>query len=642
MTVQPAPADESGRIVGPSASVAAARAATWGYRALAGRLADDPVQRAWLTQMLDFVNARLDLSDHRMLVLLKLVLTSDDVLPDEAREGIRAAVLGFRYSMTEPGRDSMCTWTENHQLLFATCEYLAGQLYPDETFDNDGRSGAMKRASAHVALLSWLEDRYHHGFSEWLSNTYYELMACALVMLVDHAENQDLATRATMVLDLLMLDLALHRFEGHFQASGGRVYRAQKMNPARAEVEVILASAFASPPRFNHDQLSAIFVAREKYRVPHVIHEIATADGARQIRTSQGRDIGEALDDVSRRLRSAGEDERFPALVRTAWGQQAYVAPETITLTMRALQHYHLEQNRFLAPLSAFTKVKGPVAQRALLKALNPVIQGTTLNRANVFTYRTPNYLISSAQQYQVRQFGDQQHLWHAALPRDITVFSTHPGSTHLTGEGRPPSPSAWVGNGVNPAVGQFNNVLLALHDLRTRRGYLEARRHEFSHLHFPFVKFDETTLGPRVVAGRIGTSLVGIVSLQRMEMVSQTELVQRGVVTGWALVASDLGEFTSLQAFVAMLKQATLHHLRGALVFNLEHCNSTATAQDPHEYRLEREGAFVVDGVAQNPHFWRHDNDWVAAARGADRILVQGRDRALRLEWSTCTRAEE
>ncbi|MGA4669992.1 hypothetical protein ACPCG0_09380 [Propionibacteriaceae bacterium Y1923] len=640
MTVLPAPADEPDRVVGLELN-ALAPSDAWGYRALAARMCSDPIQRAWLTQMTDFVNARLDLSDHRMLVLLKLLLTSDDVLPDDAREQIRRAVLGFRYSMAEPGRDSMCTWTENHQLLFATSEYLAGQFYPDETFTNDGRTGSMHRASAHVALLAWLDDRYHHGFSEWLSNTYYELMACALVMLVDHAENQDLATRAAMVLDLLMLDLALHRFEGHFQASGGRVHKHQKMNPARAEVESILASAFTSPPRFNHDQLAGVFVARQKYRVPDVIQEIAAADGARQIRTSQGRDIGEALADVDRRLYRAGEDERFAALVRTAWGQQAYVTPESISLTMKALRRYQLQENRFMAPLATFDKVRQPAAQRALLRTLNPVIQGTALNRANVFTYRTPNYLVSSTQQYQVGQFGDQQHLWHAAFPRDINIFATHPGSTNLPGEGRPPSPSAWVGNGVNPAVGQFNNVVLALHDLRVRRGYLEARRHLYSHLYFPFVKFDETTLGTRVLAGRIGTSLVGIVSLQRMEMVSPTEVVQRGQVTGWALVASDLSEFSSLQGFVTTLKKATLHHLRGALVFNLEHSNSSVAPPAPHEYRLEWKGGFLVDQVAQNPHYWRHDNDWVAAARGADRILVRGRDKTLRLEWTTCTREE-
>ena len=642
MAIQPAAADDDFRVASDPVDVAASVDATWGYRALAAQLGSNQLHRAWLNQMLDYVNARLDLADHRMLVLLKLMFVGGDVLPDDAREEIRKAILGFRYRLDEPGQDGMCTWTENHQLLFATCEYLAGQLYPDDKFVNEGRKGSLKRARAHATLLQWLEDRYHHGFSEWLSNTYYELMACALVMLVDHAENEDLARRATMVLDLLMLDMALHRFDGHFQASGGRVYRSQKMEPSRAEVEPILASAFASPPRFNHHQLSALFICREKYRVPDVIQEIASADGARQIRTSQGRDVAEALADVSYRHRDAPEPVRFLEQVLTAWGQQAYVTPETVSITLRALNRYGLTRNRFMSPLSGYAKVKSPAVQRATLRAMNPIVTGTALHRANVFTYRTPNYLISSAQQYRPGEFGDQQHLWHAAFPGGITIFSTHPGSSLLTGEARPPSPSAWVGNGVNPAIGQFNNVVLVLHDLRTRRGYLEGRRHEYSHVHFPLVKFDETTVASRMVAGRVGTSLVGLVSLQRIELVSQSELVQRGMVTGWALVASDLSEFSSLHAFAAALKKATLHHFHGQLVLTIDHSNSPEATRRPHEYRLEWKGNFLVDGIAQNHHFWRHDNDWVAAARGADRILVHGRDKTLRLEWSTGTREEK
>jgi hypothetical protein len=41
---------------------------------------------------------------------------------------IRAALLGFEYWLDQPGFDSLCYWSENHQILFATAEYLAGKL----------------------------------------------------------------------------------------------------------------------------------------------------------------------------------------------------------------------------------------------------------------------------------------------------------------------------------------------------------------------------------------------------------------------------------------------------------------------------------------------------------------------------------
>ena len=68
--------------------------------------------------------------------------------------GIRArqAILNFKYWMDEPGHDSMCYWSENHQILFAACEYLAGQLYPNEIFSNDGRKGKEKQERARIRI----------------------------------------------------------------------------------------------------------------------------------------------------------------------------------------------------------------------------------------------------------------------------------------------------------------------------------------------------------------------------------------------------------------------------------------------------------------------------------------------------------
>ena len=49
------------------------------------------------------------------------------------------ALLSFKYWPDEPGIDSMCTWTENHQIMFAANEYLAGQLFPERAFEGRRR-----------------------------------------------------------------------------------------------------------------------------------------------------------------------------------------------------------------------------------------------------------------------------------------------------------------------------------------------------------------------------------------------------------------------------------------------------------------------------------------------------------------------
>ena len=73
---------------------------------------------------LDFIDKRIDCSDFVLLGILRLLLQFGDAisLSDRIIEKAKETVLGFKYWPDEPGRDSMCTWTENHQILFSVCE----------------------------------------------------------------------------------------------------------------------------------------------------------------------------------------------------------------------------------------------------------------------------------------------------------------------------------------------------------------------------------------------------------------------------------------------------------------------------------------------------------------------------------------
>src|SRR5690606_27598708 len=55
-------------------------------------------------------------------------------LPRDLGAKIRVALKDFKYWIDEPGFDDMVYWSENHVILFAAAEYLAGQLMPDEWF----------------------------------------------------------------------------------------------------------------------------------------------------------------------------------------------------------------------------------------------------------------------------------------------------------------------------------------------------------------------------------------------------------------------------------------------------------------------------------------------------------------------------
>ena len=80
---------------------------------------------------------------------------------------MRACILNFRYWMDEPGDDVMWFYSENHALMFHTCQMLAGELYPSETFSNSGMTGLQMQQKAKGLLLEWFRGFLNEGFTEW-------------------------------------------------------------------------------------------------------------------------------------------------------------------------------------------------------------------------------------------------------------------------------------------------------------------------------------------------------------------------------------------------------------------------------------------------------------------------------------------
>ncbi len=150
------------------------------------------------------------------IVLLRMVYLDkkQSFFPTEIKGSIEECILDFKYWWDDGRRDTTyrCYHTENHQALYHTAELLAGQLYKKTEFTN-GMNGKQHMAHAKERLMKWLEYRFRFGFSEWMS-TYCEVEVLLLANLYDFAEDKDIRSKAGMVLDLLMFDVALNNYEG--------------------------------------------------------------------------------------------------------------------------------------------------------------------------------------------------------------------------------------------------------------------------------------------------------------------------------------------------------------------------------------------------------------------------------------------
>jgi hypothetical protein len=184
-------------------------------------------------------------------------------------------------------------------------------------------------------------------------------------------------------------------------------------------------------------------------------------------------------------------------------------------------------------------------------------------------TYRTPDYVLSSAQGNASDGFQGQEHLWQATLGPDAIVFTNHPANMNASGVR---SPGFWNGNGPAPRVVQWKDALVAGYRLP------EDDWLGFTHAYWPIYAFDEQTMRGGWAFARAGSGYVALTAMQGLELVTHglgayRELRSYGHENTWLCLmgreATD-GSFGAFQDAVLALDvhleqdDVQLHTLRG------------------------------------------------------------------------------
>jgi hypothetical protein len=581
----------------------------------------DVAEESQIIDILNFIDTRYDCADFRMICILRSLYKYSSFISESTLQLMKNTVLSFKYWMDEPGEDSMCYWSENHQLLFAACEYLGGQLYPEETFTNNQMTGIQHLKKAEGALNRWLERRFQYGFIEWHSNTYYEEDIAPLSLIIDFCKDQNIVKKATIIMDLLMLDLALHSFKGLLAASSGRCYELQKKDPYKQDVMEIIEKAFGFGyiEKYDYSRLSTDFILNESYVLPKVIYDIAHCEDTLEIRNSMGLNLKEIKNNFK-------DDYDINDAGMFLWAMEAFTNPESVNITLDIFKKWNLRSNDFLKDIKVLDI---PLARELNLlplavKVLNPVTQGIAIQRANTYTYKTKHYMLSTAQNYHPQEFGDQQHIWQATLDGGISVFTTHPAAAFFDDNARNFSPSYWVGNGINPHSVQYKNIGLSIYNLKIRKGFLEKSRPMLSHAYFPFDKFDQVFFNEKnICAGKKENAYIALLSVHPMEKQNNDELIQKGEVTAWAVVLGDNEQYQNFDNFIKYVHSANL---------TLE--GSTLTLQADIKLELKFKSEFKVDGQIIETEYKRIECPFTTASRNPENILVHYNNNSLYLDF--------
>ncbi len=397
----------------------------------------------------------------------------------------RHTILNFKYFPDEPGIDLLCTWTENHYILYTSAAYLASRMYPDEIFTNSGETGRQKADKNRSRLLRWLDLRFHTGFSEWLSHVYYDEDLTALLSLYDFAGDEEVSRKAGMVLDLLLFDMALNSCKGVFGSTHGRAYEhTQKFASCEGTTDTSKL-LFGTGIFSGFDNMSAVAFALSGYRMPEVITGLAGQAASHSVLENKQR-MGIRLAEMEKwGLHPDNFEDGMLCLTL-----EAYLHPRTIRNTLRMFDICNWWDNSFLdnyKPYKGLLKFLAAIGGLPLLaRYLERDVCRNTREEVNLYTYKTPDYMLSTAQDYRKGYGGDQQHIWQATLGPEAVCFTTHPAKIEGV------TPNYWAGSGLLPRAGQYKNVVMIIYNIEKIPAQYVPIKYFFTHAWLPRNKFDE------------------------------------------------------------------------------------------------------------------------------------------------------
>ncbi len=449
------------------------------------------------------IDIREDCADFTACGLIRFYIENEHRLADENKAEIKKCLTGFKYWMDQyDGRaDSMCHWSENHQILFATTEYLAGCEWPDATFA-DGKSGEEHVSMAKERIEAWMSQRYYYGFNEYYSNNYYpeDIAPMANFIQFARAEDSGMVSHMTMIMDIIWIDIATQSYkytdesgktQYAFVSASGRMYMDNKSsddtgNRLRPYIDLVLGNGEDYKTNSNRFFVCfrRMYEARVNgeplYELPEVIKEIFNDSASKQIvKSSNGITITELKEDGF-----IGQDVDQ---IMMQMGMEAFSNKEVIDNSITYLRRNKLFKNEFLNdfklvniwPLT-LTKTLG-----GLSGLLDPSTNGKAIQRANVYTYQTPYYSMSTAQEHFAGDYADQHQINVSTLASDLSVYTAQPKRNSTRGQ-------YWEGYGRLPYSVQDENVNISIYTIPDKKGMLEPHIVEYTHAYFPVGLFDE------------------------------------------------------------------------------------------------------------------------------------------------------
>ena len=238
--------------------------------------------------------------------------------------------------------------------------------------------------------------------------------------------------------------------------------------------------------------------------------------------------------------------------------------------------------------------------------------------------YRTPDYLLSSAQDFQPGQPSQGGQSWQATLDADAIVFVNHPAALDLKQVARR---DGYWRSGLLPRVAQHRDLLIALYNLPASDPF------GFTRAYFPTFAFDEHQIGKEWAFAAKGDAYIALGCSQPIELVqdgpaASRELRAAGHNAAWICQMGRKADYGSFADFRKRILAARLTCDELSVSFR-QLQGDTVT--------FDWNGPLLVNGEGQPLHNANHYEGPNCVTDGwpATQMVVVHADQALQLDFA-------
>ena len=191
---------------------------------------------------------------------------------------------------------------------------------------------------------------------------YYQKTFDALITVVEWVDDPNLTRRASMVLDLLLFDMALNTQKGNLGSTHGRSYMKDKSQAVDQDVFNMSKLLFDDTTlgyTSKGDAGAALLARAEKYRVPAVILRVGQSKHTTVNQQHMGVPLDAAAPVDHSQTGIAGHSFSDPAEVAFWWEKGAQTAWQVVPLTLDTLDSTGLWESDFYKDFKPIADITG-------------------------------------------------------------------------------------------------------------------------------------------------------------------------------------------------------------------------------------------------------------------------------------------